>query len=137
MLQGITIGFSQAAASRSFKRPCSDIWELITDTWSWPQWGPSVKAVKCNVRFIRQGTGGKVRTAAGIWLPFTINRYEEGHFWSWTVAGIPATGHRVKPQEDGLCQLTFEVPIIAAPYAYICRIALERIGNALDKRRKI
>ena len=137
MVQGITISFLHASVSRYFRRPCSDIWELITDTATWPQWGPSVTAVECKDRFIQKGTMGKVRTAAGIWLPFTITRYEEGRFWSWKVAGIPATGHRVEPQDDGLCQLTFEVHIIAAPYAYICRIALERIGNILDKRRKI
>jgi hypothetical protein len=88
--------------------------------------------VECKDRFIQKGTTGKVRTAAGIWLPFTITRYEEGRFWSWTVAGIPATGHRVEPQEDGLCQLTFEVPIIAAPYTYVCNIALDRISNMLE-----
>jgi hypothetical protein len=132
MIQGLTISFANAAVSRSFKSPCSRIWELLTDTHTWPQWRPSVNAVKCRYRFIREGSEGRVKTAADIWLPFIITGYEEGRFWSWKVAGIPATGHRVEPQEDGLCTLTFEVPLLAAPYVYICKIALDRIAGILE-----
>jgi hypothetical protein len=64
-------------------------------------------------------------------VPFVITQYEEGRFWSWKVSGIPATGHRIEPQEDGSCQLTFTVPILAAPYAFICKIALHRIAGML------
>ncbi|UCH80704.1 MAG: hypothetical protein JSW20_13350 [Nitrospiraceae bacterium] len=108
------------------------MWELLIDTNTWPLWGPSVKAVECNNRFITRGAEGRVKTAAGIWLPFIITGYEEGHFWSWKVAGISATGHRVASQEDGLCKLTFEVPVLAAPYAYICKIALDRIAGIME-----
>ena len=132
MIQGYTISFTHAAVSRSFRRPCRQIWELLTDTNTWPQWGPSVKAVECVNRFIRQGTEGRVKTAGGIWLPFIITTYLEGLFWSWNVAGIPATGHRVEAQENGLCRLTFEVPLLAAPYVYICKIALDRINGILE-----
>jgi hypothetical protein len=92
-----------------------------------------VKAVECRDRFIRQGTEGKVKTAVGICVPFIITAYEEGRFWAWKVAGVPATGHRVESQEEGLCKLTFEVPLLAAPYGYICKIALDRIAGILDK----
>lgn len=126
------ISLSNAEVSRLFRSPCSRIWELFTDTSKWSQWGPSVKAVECRHRFIREGTEGRVKTAAGIWLPFIITGYKEGRFWSWKVAGIPATGHRLEPQEDGICKLTFEVPLLAAPYAYICKIALERIARILE-----
>lgn len=133
MIRNITISFSNVAVSRTFRRPCSQIWEILTDTTTWPQWGPSVKAVECRERFISKGTKGKVKTAAGIWLPFMITRYEERRFWSWKVASIPATGHRVESQGDGLCLLTFEVPLLAAPYAYICKIALDRIAIMLEE----
>ena len=73
-----------------------------------------------------------MKTVVGIWLPFLITGYEEGSFWSWKVAGIPATGHRIEPNEDGSCQLTFTVPLLAAPYAYICKIALDRIAMILN-----
>lgn len=98
----------------------------------WPQWGPSVKAVQSSSRFIKQGTEGRIKTAAGVWLPFIITVYEEGLFWSWKVAGLSATGHRIEPEEDGLCKLTFEVPWIAAPYTYICKVALDRIARILE-----
>ena len=124
--------FPNTTVSRSFKRPCSEIWKLLTDTTTWSQWGPSVVDGECSERFITQGTEGKVKTAVGMWLPFLITGYEEGRFWSWKVAGIPATGHRIEPQEDGSCQLTFTVPLLAAPYAYICKIALDRIAGILN-----
>jgi hypothetical protein len=132
IIKEVTISFLNTTVSRSFRAPCSRIWELLTDTTTWPQWGPSVKSVECSDRFIRQGTKGRVKTASGIWLPFTITGYKEGHFWSWNIGGIPATGHRVEPQKDGLCRLTFEVPLLAAPYGYICKIALERIAGMLE-----
>ncbi len=83
-------------------------------------------------RFIRKGTEGRIKTAVGIWLPFSITEYKEGHFWSWKVGGIRTTGHRVETQEEGLCKLTFEVPVLAAPYVYICKIALDRIAGILE-----
>jgi len=103
---------------------------------TWSEWGPSIAEVYCKGRFITKGSKGKVKTAVGIWLPFIITGYEEGRFWSWNVAGIPATGHRVEPQEDGSCQLTFTVPLLAAPYVYICKIALNRIAGILDKKHR-
>lgn len=136
IVQGVAISLPNAAVSRSFRKPCSYLWELLTDTTTWPQWGPSVKEVECRNRFIRKGTEGRVKTVGGIWLPFLITGYEEGRFWSWKVAGIPATGHRVEPRKDGLCRLTFEVPLIAVPYAYICKIALDRIAGILEKNER-
>jgi hypothetical protein len=67
-------------------------------------------------------------------MPFIITGYEEERFWSWKVAGIPATGHRIEPHEDGLCKLTFEVPTLAAPYTFICNIALNRIAVILEEK---
>ncbi len=129
------ISFLRAKVNRSFYSSCGQIWELITDTNTWPEWGPSVSAVESESRFIMKDTKGKVKTAGGIWLPFFITEYEEGHFWSWNVAGIPATGHRVESRENGLCLLTFEIPLLAAPYAYICKIALDRIAGILERKK--
>jgi hypothetical protein len=129
------ISFSGAEVNRSFHSSCNTIWELLTDTDTWPQWGPSVSAVECENRFIRKGTIGKVKTAVGIWLPFIVTGYEDGYFWSWDVAGIPATGHRVEPLEDEHCLLTFEIPLLTAPYAYICKIALDRIAGIIDESK--
>jgi hypothetical protein len=107
------------------------IWDLITDTTQWPRWGPTVKAVRSSERYIRAGSRGQVLTVVGIWLPFEITGYRHGYFWSWKVASIRATGHRVQPTDTDGCYLWFEVPIIAAPYLVICRMALNRIEGML------
>lgn len=128
------MAWPHTAVSRSFNMPCVLIWELLTDTVTWSEWGPSVRDVEFPDRFIYPGAKGRIKTAAGISLPFVITRYEEGKFWSWNVAGIPATGHRVAPQGYGACTLTFEIPILGAPYAYVCKIALDRIDRMLEQK---
>ncbi len=107
------------------------IWDLITDTTQWLRWGPTVKAVRHTERYIRKGSRGQVLTVMGIWLPFEISRYEHECFWSWKVASIRATGHRLQPTDTGGCCLWFEVPLIAAPYLVICQMALNRIEDIL------
>jgi len=107
------------------------VWELITDTAQWPRWGPTIKRVRFPERFIRKGSSGQVLTALGIWLPFAIDEYEHASFWSWKVAAIKATGHRLQASETGGCYLWFEVPMVAAPYALVCQMALGRIENLL------
>ena len=107
------------------------VWDLITDTTQWPRWGPTVKRVQFPERFIRKGSSGQVLTAFGIWLPFVIDEYEHASFWSWKVATIKATGHRVQASETGGCYLWFEVPMVAAPYALVCQMALGRIKSLL------
>ncbi len=109
------------------------VWDLITDTSQWTRWGPTVKRVQFPDRFIRKGSSGQVLTAFGIWLPFDIDEYEHGRFWSWKVATINATGHRVQASETEGCYLWFEVPLLAAPYALVCQIALGRIENLFCK----
>ena len=105
--------------------------EIITDTNQWPRWGSTVKRVQLPERYIRQGSKGRVFTAVGIWLPFVIVKFEDGSFWSWKVASINATGHRVQASETGGCYLWFEVPVLAAPYALVCQMALGRIEKLL------
>lgn len=107
------------------------VWNLITDTTQWPRWGPTVKRVQFPERFIRKDSSGQMLTAFGIWLPFDIDEYEHACFWSWKVAAIKATGHRIQAIETGGCYLWFEVPMIAAPYALVCQMALGRIENLL------
>jgi hypothetical protein len=52
------------------------MWRLITDTHTWPHWGPSVRAVDCTERFIRAGSSGRIRTPMGIWVPFAVESFE-------------------------------------------------------------
>lgn len=111
-----------------------EVWDIITDTTRWVEWGPSIIEVVCQGRYIRKGSRGRVRTAIGFWVHYEITAFDEGKYWSWRVLGIPATGHRVEPQGDNICRLIFEMPFLAAPYAYVCKIALKRIARIVEQR---
>jgi hypothetical protein len=115
--------------------PAEDVWDFITDTTRWPKWGPSVTAVDCEERFIRKGSRGRLRIPFGIWIPFVITDYEDKKYWSWSIRGIRATGHRIEHLGEGICTLIFEVPALAAPYLIICWIAIRRIQNLLKRER--
>ena len=49
--------------------------------------------------------------------------------WSWTVAGIPATGHRVIPVTETSSRVAFTIPRWAPFYVPVCRAALRAIGR--------
>jgi hypothetical protein len=115
--------------------PAAAAWALLTDTRRWPGWGPSVTAVECAESFIGPGTVGWVRTIAGVRLPFRITEFAAGRRWCWDVAGIPATGHRVEPLGPVRCRVVFEVPLLAAPYLAVCRLAAERIRRILEEEQ--
>ena len=115
--------------------PPAAVWQAITDTHLWPQWGPSVSAVQCDVRYIRAGAQGRVQTRLGLWVPFLVTTFEPGRYWHWRVSGIPATGHRVEPLDAERCRLVFEVPVWAPPYVWVCRRALFRIESLLTLGR--
>ncbi len=127
----IKITANQVSVGKFYRASPLLVWDLITDTTQWPRWGPTVKRVRFPERFIRKGSCGQVLTAFGIWLPFAIDEYEDVSFWSWKVATIKATGHRVQASETGGCYLWFEVPMVAAPYALVCQMALGRIKSLL------
>jgi hypothetical protein len=105
----------------------ANVWNLLVDTQQWPVWGPSVRAVICPDRYIGLHSTGRIQTSLGVWVGFTITDFIEHTYWSWRVAGIPATGHRLEALDSQRCRLIFEIPFIAFPYAYVCKIALTRI----------
>ena len=112
--------------------PATRVWEIITDTHVWPVWGPSVIEVECKERYIRGSSKGRVKTAVGVWLPFKVTEFNAGRSWSWSVAGISATGHRVELVDDSSCRLVFDMPWFGAPYGIVCRIALQRIKRLAE-----
>ena len=139
------------SVSRRIAASAEDVWVLLTDTGQWPAWGPSITGVEPGPAGIPAGhaagsaartaagsasgtasgglalgSRGKVRTVLGVALPYTVTAFEPGRYWSWSVAGIQATGHRVLPQ-DGGCLVTFTVPWWAPPYLLVCALALRRI----------
>jgi hypothetical protein len=114
-------------------------WDLLTDTRRWPEWGPSVGAVDCSERYIRMGSRGRVRVASA-WLPFEVRSFtspgeETGRpgRWTWRVAGVPATSHRVEPLGEGRCRIVFEVPPLAAPYTLVCDRALDTLVRLAER----
>ncbi|MCO8129078.1 SRPBCC family protein [Acidimicrobiia bacterium EGI L10123] len=115
---------------RSIDATPAAAWELLTDTDRWPDWGPSITEAKLDGDRFLEGSTGWVRTAVGVRLPFRITDFEEGVRWSWSVVGIPATSHRIRPDGSG-CRVGFGVPVVAAPYLVVCRIALARIEDLL------
>jgi hypothetical protein len=127
--------------ARSIDAPAETVWRVLTDTARWPEWGPSIAAVECPDRFITTGSRGHVETVSpgtllpglpggGLRVPFRVTSCAD-HRWTWRVAGVPATGHRVESRGEN-CRAAFEIPLLAAAYAPVCRralVAIERIAR--------
>jgi hypothetical protein len=101
-------------------------------TVQWRAWGPSVRAADPADTLIDGTTVGRVHMPLVIGPPLRITHHEQGHFWSWWVAGIPATGHRIDALPEGR-RITFEAPTTAFACLAVCRRALDRI-EALTAR---
>lgn len=130
-------GRRRVVVCRVVDASASRVWDLLTDTTRWRDWGPSVAAVDCPSRYIEAGTTGRIRVAGvGVWVPFEVDSYVDGDEkrWTWTVASVPATGHRVTPVGvDGQSRVAFEVPLFAAGYVPVCRRALDRIARLVEE----
>ena len=112
--------------SRPVEAPVEAVWDVLVDTARWPEWGPSITAVDCDQRRIEAGTRGRIRTVGGLWVPFRVTSCT-GHRWTWHVAGIPATGHRVDRRGDRSA-VAFEVPPLASGYAPVCARACQKLA---------
>lgn len=110
-------------------------WDLLVRPDRWPEWGPSITAAESADTRIGPGSTGRVRTAIGAWLPFSVTEFEDGRSWAWRVSGVPATTHHVEPTADG-CRVTFGVPTWAAPYSVVCRRALVRIEQLAHQHER-
>jgi hypothetical protein len=124
------VAITHVDVGREFPVQASVAWRLLSDTRRWTSWGPTISEVDLDPPVITEGARGRVRTTVGVWLPFEITELVPGTRWSWRVLGIPATGHRVEVTPTG-CRVVFEVPIVIAPYAAVCRIALRRMERLL------
>ena len=128
----------QIKAGITIQAPACDVWQIITDTEIWPEWGPSVRNVRCRDRFIKSGSRGYVQTVFGLWIPFEISDYIFEKKWSWRIYRMQATGHRIERISNVQCRLVFDMPIVMAPYRFICAIAVRRIRHLAEhgfKRR--
>lgn len=125
----LTIGKTYAISSEV-------IWWLMTDTRLWPLWGPSVRAVDCSDAVINSASTGRILTALGFWISFAVGDFVPGIYWDWRVAGVPATGHRVKPLGPGRCRLSFDTPAWAVAYLPVCYLALMRIQRLAKQMQR-
>jgi uncharacterized protein YndB with AHSA1/START domain len=116
------------SVSRHIPASAADVWALLTDVGRWPEWGPSVKGTELDSPGLGAGSTGRVRTVAGIILPFRVTEFHADRSWAWSVAGIRATGHVVAPEAAG-CRVTFTVPWWAPAYLPVCAAALRRIAR--------
>ncbi|TSD15713.1 SRPBCC family protein [Haloglomus irregulare] len=112
--------------ARRTRAPATAVWRAFRDTRRWPDWGPTVRAVDCEDRYVERGSTGHVTTVGGLRLPFEVTSCADGR-WTWDVARLPATGHRVHDGSEPVA--AFELPLAAAPYAVVCRRALERLDR--------
>lgn len=115
--------------TRDIAAPAEVVWRLLVDIHRWPDWGPTVRAAELDTPRLSAGSRGRVQTAAGLWVPFEVTRFEDGRAWSWEVGGIPATDHAVKPVNGRSSQAAFGVPWVATPYLGVCAIALRRLDR--------
>jgi hypothetical protein len=116
--------------AREVDAPAAVLWDFLTDTERWPEWGPSVRAVDCDTRQITAGTTGRVETVGGVQVPFEITRCRDRR-WTWRVGKIPATGHRVDGER--LCRVVFEIPLLASGYAPVCARALQDLAQLAEE----
>ena len=122
-------GVKQLWVRRDIDAPALVLWELLVSPDCWPRWGPSVREAVLNSGDLQLASRGVVTTVGGLRLPFEITAYERGTRWAWAVAGVPATDHTVAPLGADRCRVGFGVPLLAAPYLVVCRMALSRLDG--------
>lgn len=112
------------------------VWPRIARFEHWPAWGPSVKAVDVDVDVdvdeVATGVTGRVQTTPGPWLSFEITGVSPGRSWSWRVAGIPATNHRITGLGPERCLVAFSIPWPAAAYLPVLRLGLRRLRSSVE-----
>ena len=112
-------------------------WAPLVDTRRWPEWGPTVAAVRLDHagHQLRADSTGAVRTPLGVWLPFVVSSWdvsEERSAWSWRVAGMAATSHEVVPLSADRCRLRLGVPAWAPAYLPVVEVGLRRLRRLAE-----
>ncbi len=117
---------------RVIAAPPQAAWDILVDLDAWPRWGPSINHAELDdpYQHLTSGATGVVQTALLVRVPFVITEFDPGRCWAWKVAGIPATWHRVDP-EDGGARITLGVPWWAPAYLAVCELALRRMEKLL------
>ena len=123
---------------RAVAAPMEAVWDLLVDLDAWPQWGPTVTGSRLDdgSRILRAGAVGSVRTPVGLWLPFEVTelaRRPELASWSWSVAGVPATTHRVRAR-GAVCVVELGAPWWAPAYWPVLEIGTRRLAALAEGR---
>jgi hypothetical protein len=121
-------------AALEVEAPSEDVWALMAGFSSWPQWGPSIRAVDCDADRVAPGVTGRIQTIVGVWLPFEITEVTPERMWDWKVAGVRATRHSLSASASSRCRVEFTVPWPAAPYTLVLRVALRRLRRMAEER---
>lgn len=121
---------SRPGVHRLIAAPVPVVWRLLADVREWAAWGPSVRRAMLTdgASVLSAGARGTVWTVGGFSMPFRITEFDPEHRWSWSVAGLTATGHQIRPAEGG-CQVRFEVPWWATAYLPVCAIGIDRLAR--------
>jgi len=127
---GISLRLPTAYVDRHIDAPPATVWRLLVDIREWSGWGPSVRGAVLDGggSQLHAGARGTVLTVVGLRMPFIVTEFDPGRRWTWTVAGVPATGHQVDETASG-CLVRFEVPWWAMAYLPVCAAALGRIDR--------
>lgn len=121
-------------ASINIHAPAGNVWRIITDTETWPKWGPSVRHVRCRDQYITNGSMGYVQTVFGLWVPFLVSDVIFEQYWSWRIYHVKATGHRIQRIADDQCRLIFDMPLFMTPYWFVCAAAVGNIRRIAEAR---
>ncbi len=110
------------------------VWDILTDTFLWPVWGPSLLKVDCEDRHIMLSSKGRIKTLFSFWVPFVVTKFKHMNFWTWNIGPIKATGHTLTRKTEMSCELCFDMVWWAAIYIPVCWLALYKIDKiATDK----
>lgn len=114
---------------RDVEAPPETVWQLLVDLAAWPRWGPTVRRAELmDDSELHLGSRGRVWTPVGLSLPFEVTSFEPGRHWAWSVAGVPATDHRVEPHLGGT-RLSMAAPLWAPAYLPVLATAVRRIDR--------
>ena len=131
---------------RAVAAPAGSAWDLLVDVDAWPLWGPTVTAARLDDggRTLTRGARGAVRTPVGLWVPFEVTELVPhvdgaGHVtrdepvarWSWSVAGVPATTHRVRADGPG-CVVELGAPWWAPAYLPVLELGTRRLAGLVE-----
>lgn len=124
------------AVSREYAASPERAWTVLAETEQWATWGPTVSAVRPADATVSEGLTGEVQVLGGPWVPFEVTAVEgdvddDVRRWTWSVARIPATGHRVERTDAG-CRVVFEVPLLAGGYVPVCQRALGDLAETVE-----